>query len=238
MDATIDLTEARPSKKIKLSVRSNKLIDIVEARPGDLVIQIGTNKELPLVRVHKAVLEFASHPFRIMLSGGFAEGARTKPYDEDYPLILPEDDHKPFIHMVRILHNALPPLPNTKIDLSSAKGVARVADKYDCAPIVLRYFVGEFQDAFASDVREYKNAKSSVRHFGLLNAAVVAALADDRSLFRQATRHAACYLRSSKITETSICEELRDLAPATLCGKLRSMFQIHVANASDRQTVS
>lgn len=194
-----------------------KVVDITDKTRGDLVIHIGKHvtEYDHLIRVHKEVLMLASPVFRAMLGGGFAEGTRDKQFDEANPLFLVDDDYFDFVLFCRILHHTISEVP-VDDDLDRAPGIACIADKYDCAPNVLRYYMGPLNACIG---RNILGVVQGTGELSILDAACIAHLAGDKQLLWRATRYAVAHFSKQDWKDVEVNHQMRDLLPSGLWGK-------------------
>ncbi|OIW32637.1 hypothetical protein CONLIGDRAFT_712920 [Coniochaeta ligniaria NRRL 30616] len=92
------------------------------------------------ILVSSKVLSVASPVFKAMLCGNFKEGlelSQSKALSVAYPLELPEDSAKSLYLLCKILHSNVADLPE-QLDGCCLMFIARLADKFQCAP-TLKY---------------------------------------------------------------------------------------------------
>ncbi|KAI5360718.1 Putative BTB/POZ domain-containing protein [Septoria linicola] len=104
------------------------------AADGDLIITVGGQLEL---RVHSLLLKMNSPVFRTMLGPDWLEGQQLANISPATPgaLSLPGDDPKAMQVLCFILHAQNDQLPS-RPDSTNLLGLAKAADKYDCAQAV------------------------------------------------------------------------------------------------------
>ena len=191
------------------------MFDVVDDPKGDLVIQVGVEGDLGLVRVHKMVLVVSSAVFKTMLAGNFAEAGRQ--YTEESPLVL-EDDRTAFIDFCLTIHNQSK--DSNRVPLSRAAPVAVVFDKYCCSHLLLQNAAWPLREYFGRSVD--KTYAEELKGIGLRveDVLCISYVADDAKLFSRCTRFMISRVtpdRGMKNMKTD--KALLALMPQSLVGK-------------------